>query len=158
MKRRVLLATVLSVLTQPLAGALPGVTARFGVLTSAGDGAPAFVETTQVPNVPGQAYGWIAQIDANAKPVSWSEELTLPSAAHRWDGTQGRADVAVSSTGTAAITRGTISPGETEFHHFWAVAPGDPSGKYRVVVRVSDGVVAEFAFDVVSPNERPTRR
>jgi hypothetical protein len=127
------------------------VDARFGILVAAQDGSQRFVETTQVPNVVGQSYGWVARVDPRAQTVSWSEELTLPNAPRVWGGAQGSPDVAVSDDQTAALTRGTLPAGGTELFHFWDVAPGDPLGRYRIVVKLSDGVVAEFEFEVVDP-------
>lgn len=122
---------------------------RFGILASAGDGTTQFIETSRVPNVVGQSYGWIARIEPRAESVVWFEELKLPRPARVWGVAAGDPNVAVSESRTIAQTRGTVSPGETDFANFWSVAPGDPNGRYIVVLKVSDSTVAEFTFEVV---------
>jgi hypothetical protein len=115
---------------------------RFGILV-AGGGPEAFMETQNVPNVAGQAFGWIATLPANPSPVPWSEELNAPAAPLVWNG----ADV-VSTDRKSALSRGTIEPGQTQFSHFWTVTPGDPSGAYTLEVKVYDGTIAEFQFEL----------
>jgi hypothetical protein len=149
---KILLLAALACLLGETTAAQPKVDAHFGILVSAQNGSQRFLETTRVPNVVGQAYGWFARIDAHSDGVSWSEELTLPSAPHLWGGTQGNPGVAVSDDRTVALTRGTVPFGGNELSHFWVVAPGDPTGSYRIVVKLSDGVVAEFEFEVVDPS------
>jgi hypothetical protein len=117
---------------------------RFGILVSSADGDEQFVETTRVPNIAGQSYGWFARVEPGAEPVVWIEELKLPAPPKIWDG-----PTAVSEDRTTAQTRGVIAAGESEFSSFWSITAGDPSGRYSLVLKISDGVVAEFEFDVV---------
>ncbi len=125
----------------------PGIDVAFGILVSAGDGRAEFVETTRVPNVIGQAYGWVATIAPRPTPFQWFEELRLPTAPREWDSA-----AAVSVDRTMAQSRGVVPANAGEFSNFWVVTAGDPNGRYSLVVKVSDGVVADFAFDVVAAN------
>jgi hypothetical protein len=115
---------------------------RFGIFEGSSAGAR-FVETTHVPNVVGQSFGWTATLPPNHDPIPWSEELTAPSAPIIWSG-----PARVSTDRKEAITRGVVAPNETEFSNFWTIVPGDPSGAYKLVVKVYDGTVAEFAFEL----------
>jgi hypothetical protein len=153
MRKLFVLAALACSFGEPIA-AQPNVDARFGILVVAQDGSQRFVETRQVPNVVGQSYGWVARVEPRSESVSWSEELTLPTAPRVWGAAQGSPGVAVSDDRGTALTRGTLPAGGTELFHFWGVAPGDPSGTYRIVVKLSDGVVAEFEFEVVDPPPR----
>jgi hypothetical protein len=132
----------------PDAGAQRGVEVRFGFLDSA-DGS--FVETTVVPNVEGQLFGWMATIPAGGAPVRWSEELTLPRPPREWRVPAGDPTVAISDDRKIALTRGTVDSGTGEFSHFWGVSAGDPPGIYTIVVKVSDGVVGEADLEFVDP-------
>jgi len=127
------------------AAAQTKINVRFGMLVAGADGGTQFVETSVVPNVVGQAYGWIATIEPRSEAVSWTEELRLPSPPRMWDAQ------AVSDDRKIARTRGVVQPEDGEFFSFWEITPGDPNGSYTVVVKVSDGVVAEFTFEVVEP-------
>jgi hypothetical protein len=111
---------------------------RFGILADA-----RFVETTIVPNVVGQSFGWIATLPPHADPIPWSEEFTAPKAPAVWNGA-----THVSPDRKAAITRGVIAANEMEFSHFWTIVPGDPSGVHKLVVKVYDGTIAEFSFEL----------
>ena len=137
-----------SALALPLAGQTK-LDVRFGILVAGNDGQAEFVETAQVPNVAGQTYGWIATIEPLRDPFTWTEELRLPKPPLEWDVVEGPA-VAVSDDRTAARTSGVVLPTETEFSSFWSITPGDPNGPYLLIVKVSDGVVAEFTFNVVT--------
>jgi len=120
---------------------------RFGILVADSDGQEEFVETAHVPNVVGQTYGWIATIEPLDEPITWTEELRLPKAPLQWDVLEGP-DVAVSDDRTAARTSGVVLPPEREFSSFCSITAGEPNGPYALIVKVSDGVVAEFTFNV----------
>ncbi len=145
---RLIAPALAAVLTLPIA-AQAKLEVRFGILVAGSDGQEAFVETAQVPNVVGQTYGWIATLEPLDDPITWTEELRLPKAPLVWDVVEGPA-VAVSDDRTAARTSGVVLPTEREFSSFWSITPGDPNGPYTIIVKVSDGVVAEFTFNVVA--------
>ena len=145
--RRITIALA-AVMALPLA-AQTELDVRFGILVAGSDGEEGFVETAQVPNVVGQTYGWVATIEALEDPITWTEELRLPKAPLEWDVVEGPA-VAVSDDRTAARSSGVILPTEREFSNFWSITPGDPNGAYSFIVKVSDGVVAQFTFNVVA--------
>ena len=135
-------------LTSSLA-AQPKLDVRFGIMVTNSDGLAEFVETTRVPNVPGQVYGWIASIESSVDRLAWTEELRLPRPPLEWDVIEGPA-VAVSEDRTTARTTGVVRPTEREFSSFWTITAGDPNGTYSLVLKVFDGVVAECEFSVVA--------
>jgi hypothetical protein len=147
---RILAIALLMPSALPLA-AQPQLDVRFGMLTAATDGTAQFVETSRVPNVVGQAYGWVALIGPRADAVTWVEELTLPASPRIWGVATGDARAAISEDRKTAQMRGVVLPTESEFSNFWSVTDGDPNGRYSLVLKVSDGVVAEFTFDLVPP-------
>src|SRR5262245_7672710 len=100
--------------------AQPKLEIRFGIIDVGAGGEATFVETTRVPNVPGQAYGWVANLEPSAEPISWTEELRLPREPARWEVEQGPALV-LSDDRTAARTSGVLPPGETQFSNFWVI-------------------------------------
>jgi hypothetical protein len=132
-------------------GAQARIDVRFGILEVSPDGRTQFVETTRVPNEVGQAYGWIATLEPSPEPIAWSEELVLPSAPQLWDRRAETGRFAVSDDRTTGLTRGVLAPGESELAQFWSVTAGDPFGTYRLVVKILDGTVAEFTFELVDP-------
>lgn len=124
---------------------------RFGILAVDAAGQEQFVETDRVPNVVGQSYGWIATIEPLGASVTWTEELKLPIAPLTWD-VNGALKVAISDDRTTVHTSGVLLAGESEFSSLWSITPGDPNGAYSILVKVSDGVVAEHTFNVVPTN------
>jgi hypothetical protein len=131
--------------------AQPKLDVRFGIFVADGNGREQFVETDRVPNVEGQSYGWIATMEPLPESVTWTEELRLPRAPLQWGVPSGRGN-AVSDDRTAARTSGVILAGDTEFSSLWVITPGDPNGAYSFMVKVADGVVAEFTFHIVPAN------
>jgi hypothetical protein len=99
-----------------------------------------------VPNRIGQFYGWIATIEPLSEAVVWTEELKLPTPPKVWDG-----PAEISNDRRAARTSGIVQPNQQEFSSFWEITAGDPSGRYSLVLKVFDGIVADFTFDVVDP-------
>jgi hypothetical protein len=144
----VALAATLVFAYPPEAESQRSVDVRFGIL-DAGDGR--FIETTVVPNVVGQRFGWILTIATGDEPVPWSEELSLPRPPREWVVAEDDPDVAISDDRKIALTRGVLAPYMGEYSHFWGVSPGDPAGIYTVVVKVSDGVVGEADLELVDP-------
>ncbi len=128
--------------------AQPQLDVRFGMLIAAADGTAQFVETTRIPNVVGQAYGWVAIIGPRSEPVTWVEELTLPASPKLWGVATGPR-AAISEDRKTSQMRGVVLPNQNEFSNFWSVTEGDPTGRDSLVVQVADGVVAEFNFDLV---------
>jgi hypothetical protein len=132
----------------PAAQSQRGVQVRFGIIDPR-DGE--FVETTIVPNVPGQSFGWVLTMAPVDQPVRWSEELSLPVPPREWRVDDDGRSVSISDDRKIALSRGVIEPYSGEFSHFWGVSPGDPPGVYNVVVKVSDGVVGEADLEFVDP-------
>jgi hypothetical protein len=141
---QLVIAIALTCLPAPQLTAQAELEVRFGILVAGGGTETEFVETTRVPNVVGQSYGWRATIAPRPAPFEWFEELRLPTPPREWEGA-----AAISDDRKVAQTHDVVPPYATEFSNFWVVTPGDPSGRYSLVVKISDGVVASFSFDVV---------
>ncbi|MBS0360473.1 MAG: hypothetical protein JSR98_03760 [Proteobacteria bacterium] len=54
---------------------------RFGVFTTT-DGKQSFHETDEVPDRPGQQYGWFIKLNTNKQPPNNREEIRLPTPAN----------------------------------------------------------------------------
>jgi hypothetical protein len=126
----------------------PEVKAVFGILAVGGDGKERFVETTVVPSVDGQSYGWVAAVEPVKDVQAWTEEITLPKAPESWGDAEHDPDVAISGDHKTATTHGKTHPGESVVSHFWGFSSGDPLGRYRIRLTLPGGRVATFDFDV----------
>jgi hypothetical protein len=103
-----------------------------------------FIPTSQVPLVEKQGYGWAMVLNTDKQVVKWREEFTLPSAPEIW----GADDVKLSEDRrTSTVERETPVIGGT-IQNFWAVAPGDPEGEYRISVVLENGEAVMFTFNV----------
>src|SRR5262245_3439853 len=140
----------------PPSGASRG--AVFGIIATDPAGKPFFVRSDSVPNVEGQMYGWFIGVGDSRGPVGWSETLTLPAPPASWsrEGSHRDSDLSVSPAGRSAVVRGESVPEYGAIYHFWAVAPGDPVGRYTIVVKLADGREERFAFALLAKEkERP---
>jgi hypothetical protein len=132
------------------APAPPGVEvvdAAFGLFKLDDDGTPdAFHETANVPDVPGQAYGWMIQVKTRQAEVHWRETFTLPAAPRAW----GLASDlrSLSDDGRTSVTDGQSEPEDGAIRNVWLVAPGDPVGTYVLKVTVEGAPEQVFQFEV----------
>ena len=142
----------------PPSGASRG--AVFGIIATDPAGKPFFVRSDSVPNVEGQMYGWFIGVGDSRDPVRWSETLTLPAPPASWsrEGSHRDSDLSVAPDGRSAVVRGESVPEYGAIYHFWAVAPGDPVGRYTIVVKLADGREERFAFALLARDskEHPT--
>ena len=102
-------------------------------------------ETRTVPLKAGQVYGWRLSLDTAKTTVHFREEFELPLPPQTWGYPEGQRISGDRKTsvleGDAAAVRGYIG-------NRWAVAPGDPCGKYTIRVFIEEKLVATFEFDV----------
>jgi len=124
--------------------------AVFGIIASDPAGRPFFVRTDSVPNLAGQRYGWFIGMGESTLPVQWVETLTLPGPAASWGGERSSppASISISPDRREAVARGEAVPEFGVIYHFWTVAPGDPPGRYRMVVKLEDGREERFSFSL----------
>jgi hypothetical protein len=136
-----------------------GRTAVFGIIAPDSAGKPVFVRTDSVPNVEGQAYGWFLGVGESRAPVQWTEILTLPAPAASWsrEGTSPPPNVSISPDGRNAVVRGEAVPEYGVIYDFWVVAPGDPAGRYTIVVKTRDGREERFRFTLRPPDSKEGR-
>ena len=136
---QLVMAIALTCFPSPRLTAQAELEVRFGILVAGGGNEPQFIETTRVPNVVGQAYGWMATIAPRPAPFEWFEELRLPTPPREWEGPS-----AISDDRKVAQSHDVVPANATEFANFWVVTAGDPNGRYSLVVKISDGVVASL--------------
>lgn len=116
--------------------------AAFGVYAANGE----FTETSKVPLVKGQAYGWklkIKQLEPNAK-IKWKEEFTLPLAPQQWGGDKS----GVSKDKKTCVTEREEVPVSGWIGHGWDVAEGDPEGKHVMKIFINGVLMKTFKFQV----------
>ena len=130
--------------------------AVFGIIETDSAGKPVFVRSDFVPNVEGQAYGWLVGVGEFRAPVKWTETLTLPAPATSWsrEGSSSASNVSISPDGRTAVVHGVDVPEFRVIYHFWAVAPGDPDGHYTIVVKIEGGRVEQFDFTLGAPGSK----
>jgi hypothetical protein len=128
----------------------------FGIITTDAAGEPRFVETTSVPNVAGQSFGWFVWVGESEISVKWTESLTLP-AAGEWPDAADEPNISISPDQRTAIVQDEAVPERGFIFNFWEVAQGDPSGEYAIVVKVADGREEHFSFTLTPPasSDRP---
>lgn len=125
---------------------------EFGIVVPDPDGMGArLVETTEVPRVNGQAFGWRILNDAPDRKVKWVEVLKLPAAPKSWQGVADDPTVVISGDGRTATTADASTPGSEYISHLWFVSAGDPIGEYQMTVELDDGRTATFWFRIAKP-------
>jgi hypothetical protein len=82
--------------------------------------------------------------------------LTLPRAPDTWGDAASQPNVSISPDGRTAITQGASLPEGGFIYNVWGVAPGDPPGRYEIVVTLSSGRTERFSFNLGQPQESAT--
>ena len=122
--------------------------AEFGIFNQANSGKPAFVPATVVPFTPNQGYGWIMLLRTTKPKIKWREEFTLPVKPNTWGDPEPLGTRSVSTDGRTSVTEREVSPDRGLIFNTWAVAPGDPRGRYVIRVFVEGSLAKVFEFDV----------
>jgi hypothetical protein len=125
--------------------------AAFGILAFDAAGEPHFVQTDEVPNAPGQQFGWILYVGESAQAVRWTETLTLEAPAADWG--EARPGLAVSPDGRSATVQEEAVPEGGWIESTWSVAAGDPPGACELVVALASGLERRFRFTLGAPGE-----
>lgn len=118
----------------------------FGRFHAGPGGQPTFTPGSHVPLRPGQAYGWVADVNAQGAQVRWREEFTLPQPPASWGDAETEGTRQLSSDTRVAITERVVEPTQGQIFNIWSVAPGDPPGLYKIRVFVEDQLVGSFEF------------
>jgi hypothetical protein len=124
------------------------VRADFGLFNSPESGKPLFVPTKVVPLTPNQGYGWIMLLRTDKPKIEWREEFTLPVKPDTWGDPEPLGSRSVSTDGRISITERVVSPERGLIFNSWAVAPGDPKGRYVIRVFIEGSLAKVFEFDV----------
>lgn len=119
----------------------------FGLFSNAVDGPAQFTPATVVPLVEGQGYGWILKLRTSKRQVRWREEFNLPAAPQTWGEREQLGRRSLSEDSRVAITERVVEPADGLIYNSWAVAKGDPAGKYRIRVYVEGQLAATFEFE-----------
>jgi len=132
----------------PSSSDLQVIRADFGLFNPPGSGKPPFVPSRTVPLAEGQAYGWIIHLKATKTKIKWREEFTLPSPPTTWGDAQLQGPQSISEDGRVSITETQVELDAGVILNIWAVAPGDPAGRYVIRVIIENAVERVFEFDV----------
>lgn len=123
------------------------VRAEFGLVGAHAD-EPAFTPTDVVPYRERQGYGWIILLKTNKSRIKWREEFTLPSSPRTWGEGEKQGIQTVSPDRKTSVTEREVTPDDGLIYNSWAVAPGDPRGRYLIRVIIEGIKEVNFEFDV----------
>lgn len=141
----------IAALSDGSAGAHDGyevIRAEFGVFNQGNSGKPVFVPATVVPLTPNQGYGWVMFLRTAKKRIKWREEFILPAKPNTWGDPEPLGTRSVSTDGRISVTEREVLPDQGVIFNTWAVAPGDPKGRYVIRVFVEGSLAKIFEFDV----------
>ena len=122
--------------------------AGFGLFNPPNSGKPIFVPAKVVPLIPNQGYGWVILLRTDKPKIKWREEFTLPAKPNTWGDPESVGSRSVSTDGRVSTTEREVSPDRGMIFNTWAVAPGDPKGRYVIRVFIEGSLAAVFEFDV----------
>lgn len=122
--------------------------AGFGLFNPPNSGKPIFVPAKVVPLIPNQGYGWVILLRTDKHKIKWREEFTLPAKPNTWGAPESVGSRSVSTDGRVSTTEREVSPDQGMIFNTWAVAPGDPKGRYVIRVFIEGSLAAVFEFDV----------
>lgn len=121
--------------------------ATFGMYRTQVAGQAALQPTRHVPLSPGQQYGWLIRVKTARSRIRWREELRLPAPPLTW-GSERIGVRAVSTDNRTIVTEREVDTRSGYIFNAWRVEPGDPAGRYTIVVSIEGGPSRHFVFDV----------
>jgi hypothetical protein len=124
------------------------VRAEFGLFNFLEFGEQIFVPGRIVPYSENQSYGWIILLETKKSKIRWREEFTLPTAPVTWSSTEWQGSQFISEDKRMSIIEREVEPDQGLISHSWAIAPGDPKGRYTIRVIVENRVEQVFEFEV----------
>jgi hypothetical protein len=132
----------------PLPPEVSIVRAEFGLFNFIKFGEQVFVPGRTVPYNENQSYGWIILLETKKSKIRWREEFTLPAAPALWDSPVSQGSHFISEDKRVFIMEREVEPDQGLISHSWAIAPGDPKGRYIIRVIVENRLQEVFEFDV----------
>ena len=117
--------------------------AEFGVASPFG-----FRPSTKVPLKAGQGFGWVIQLDIQRDSVKWREEIRMPAAPASWRVEDKEARHTLSADRRTSILERESRLEDGVVYNFWQLEPGDPKGRYTMLVMIEGLLVSTFEFDV----------
>lgn len=130
------------------AAAVTVLRADFGLFAPAGSAQPGFQPASTVPLKVDQGYGWVIRVQTSLRAVRVHEVLTLPAAPATWGDPEPGLKRQVSADERTATTETLLAVKDGTVSQSWAVAPGDPAGRYVLRVRIEDAPEQSFTFTV----------
>lgn len=124
------------------------VQAEFGLFNLLESGELVFVPSSTVPHSEKQRYGWIILLDTRKSKIRWREEFTLPAAPAIWNNAETQGSQFISEDKRVSVMEKEVEPYQGLISHSWAVAPGDPKGRYIIRVIIENRLEEVFEFDV----------
>jgi hypothetical protein len=126
------------------------ISSEFGTMDQSGN----FTAATEVPLLPGQAYGWRIKVEPASGIVHWKEEFKLPAVPATWGGNKPGDSLAppnqdlqeVQADGKVCVSERDSLVVDGIVSNFWTVAKGDPLGQYEMRVFVEGKLVQTFVF------------
>ena len=122
--------------------------ADFGLINPPISDKPTFIPSKMVPLIPNQGYGWFILLRTTKPKIKWREEFTLPVKPISWGNPESLGSRSVSTDGRVSVTEREVSPDGGVIFNAWAVAPGDPKGRYVIRVFIEGSLAKVFEFDV----------
>lgn len=108
-------------------------------------GCHGFAHGDQVPLIHGQTFAWRVWVP-DGGPVSWREELVLPSPPAEWSGAN---FIEFRDDGRTAVTAGFDEPlADGIIEHAWSITDGDPPGDYELRLWIDGSLHQVFRFQV----------
>lgn len=132
----------------PLTPEVTIILAEFGLFNPLATGEDLFVVSRKVPLKENQSFGWVIILGTKKPNIKWREELTLPVAPSTWGSKEAFGGHTISDDGRTSIIEREVMPYQGVISHSWAVAPGDPKGRYVIRVIVENRLEEVFEFDV----------
>jgi hypothetical protein len=124
------------------------VRAEFGLLGAPKSDEPAFTPSAVVPYRENQGYGWIILLKTNKSRIKWREEFTLPASPKTWGEGEKQGLRSISPDRKYSVTEREVTPDDGLIYNSWAVAPGDPRGRYLIRVIIEGIKEVSFEFEV----------
>jgi hypothetical protein len=122
--------------------------ADFGLVAPPGSAQPTFLPSSTVPLQVDQGYGWVIRVRTPLRTVRVHEVLSLPAAPATWGDPEPGLKRRVSADERTATTETVLPVRDGVVSQSWAVAPGDPAGRYVLRVRIEDAPQQSFTFTV----------
>ncbi len=122
--------------------------AAFGLFEVLPSNEMRFAESSRVPLIPGQQYGWLIAIKSNQAAVKWKEEFSLPTDPKTWGVDEPVGTRRISKDRKTSVTERTAQVVNGHIFNVWSVAEGDPRGPHSIRVYASGKLLATFNFEV----------